>query len=323
MSRTIDDIMRIYSLRQNKAIDEQKKRKENLYERVPRLKEIEKELNMIGIEMAKNTLSGSVEAIENIKLKYDNLQIERKGILKNTGFPEDYLDIKYECSDCSDTGFLKDGSKCSCFKNMIIANKYSQSNLEDILERENFSKFDLNVFSDHEVEGEEHTTRENMAIHLSTAQSFCYNFKKNDLENLLLYGPTGNGKTFLINCIAKNILDKGYSVIYQTSFQLFDTIKKYRFSSAGSELDESDYKAIFEADLLIIDDLGTELVNSFTISELFNIINTRILNRKKTIISTNLSPIEINKTYTDRIFSRITKHYEKLRFYGKDLRWQV
>lgn len=317
---SIDDILREYSLKQNRAIDNQNQRKEELYKIIPRLKEIEKEQNLFGIKMAKVVLIGNKEELNKLKNEYEKLSEEKSILLKQNGYSENYLDIVYECNKCNDTGYLDDGNRCVCLKNKIVESKYNQSNLKDVLSRENFNTFNPDVFSDEKIEGEKFTQRENMALNKASAESFCYNFKKDNNHNLLLYGPTGNGKTFLINCIAKNILDKGYTVIYQTSFQLFDTIRKYRFANNTSELNESDYNTIFEADLLVIDDLGTELTNTFTISEFFNIVNTRILNRKKTIISTNLTPGELSRIYTDRVFSRIANYYESLPFYGKDIR---
>ena len=138
----------------------------------------------------------------------------------------------------------------------------------------------------------------------------------------MFYGDTGLGKTFMCNCIAKSLLDKGHLVIYQTAFKMFEIIEDYKFKNADSHISKENYENLFDCDLLIIDDLGTELTNSFTNSELFNILNTRLLSGKKTIISTNLSPMQLGSNYAQRIFSRLFDRFKMVKFIGKDLRWE-
>ena len=154
-------------------------------------------------------------------------------------------------------------------------------------------------------------------------EKFVLDFNKENDENLLFYGSTGLGKTFMSNCIAKSLLDKGYVVIYQTSFKILEIIQDYKFrKDTNNKLSDEDYKNLFDCDLLIIDDLGTELNNSFTSGEIFNIVNTRLVSGKKTIISTNLSPYQLGKTYTQRILSRILDKFKLIKFIGTDLRWE-
>ena len=158
---------------------------------------------------------------------------------------------------------------------------------------------------------------------LAICDDFIFNFDKDDDKNLIFYGNTGLGKTFMSSYIAKRILDKGYTVIYQTAFKMFDIIKEYQFKTEDSTITKDDYENLFSCDLLIIDDLGTELTNSFTVSELFIILNTRLINGKKTIISTNYDIYQIAEVYTQRIFSRIFDKFEAVEFIGKDVRWDV
>ena len=228
------------------------------------------------------------------------------------------MDYRYQCSHCSDTGYIGH-KKCACFRQRLIDSAYRQSNLGAVLTRENFSTFDIDLFSDEKYEGYPKTPRQNMMDILSRCESFAHNFDS-DSENLLFYGGTGLGKTFMCNCIAKKLLDKGKAVLYLTAFKLFKILEEYRFRPEDARLDQDLLDFIFSCDLLIIDDLGTELANSFTTAELFNIINSRILERKKTIISTNLQPEELIDTYSQRVFSRISAHYTALEFYGRDLR---
>ena len=248
--------------------------------------------------------------------------MEKAFLLTEGNISADYLDLTYDCLNCKDTGYLDDGQRCSCMKQMLINRAYKMSNLESVLDKENFKTFDIKVFSNDPFEGEKLSPRENMMEILSYAEGFIGNFRENNGENLLFYGTTGLGKTFLCNCIAKALLDKNKIVIYQTAFTILDILEKRRFRKDISDITEYDYSLLFDGDLLIIDDLGTEVSNTFTNAEIFNIVNTRLLAGKKTIISTNLTPNEISEIYTDRVFSRILDKFIPLKFYGKDLRWE-
>ena len=196
------------------------------------------------------------------------------------------------------------------------------SNIGNLLNKENFQTFNIEVFSDNKFPGEDLTTRENMTDIVGLAEGFISNFEEDNGENLLFYGTTGLGKTFLCNCIAKALLDKNKTVIYQTAFTILDILEKRKFGKDSNQVNDYQYNLLFSADLLIIDDLGTEVSNAFTNAEIFNIVNTRIISGKKTLISTNLTPKEITEIYTDRIFSRILDKFIPLKFYGKDLRWE-
>jgi len=248
------------------------------------------------------------------------LKQEKAFLLTENNVPIQYLEEQYHCTQCQDRGFLTTGSKCSCLKQQLINKAYSMSNLTDILTKENFQSFNIDLFSNDPVAGQDMSPRENMLQIANVCEGFVFNFEKYNEENLLFYGPTGLGKTFLTNCIAKALLDKGKIVVYQTAFKIFEVLEAIRFHNAQ---DKSSYQLLFDADLLIIDDLGTEITNTFTNSELFNIINSRLLANKKTIISTNLTLKDIMTNYDDRIFSRLFSKYTLLKFYGKDLRWQT
>lgn len=323
----INEILREYEKKRDKALYEQKLRQNEVYSKIPRLKEIDKLISKTGLMISKAIINNPQDynyKIEEIKNKLEELKREKAILLTENNIPLEYLDINYECNKCKDTGFLKDGSKCSCFKQALINRAYKMSNLEHILHKENFQTFDINIFSDKPFENEKITPRENMQNILSICEGFVFNFDEDNEENLLFYGTTGLGKTFMCNCIAKALLDKGKIVIYQTAFKILEIIEEYRFRR-NSNKDEYklDYELLFDADLLIIDDLGTELVNTFTNTEIFNIVNSRLIKGNKTIISTNLSPMEISNTYTDRIFSRILSKFTPIRFFGPDLRWEA
>ncbi|NLW22614.1 MAG: ATP-binding protein [Tissierellia bacterium] len=318
------EILREYEKKRDRAIFEQRIRTEKVYKRVPKIKEIDKAIMETGLTMSKAVIEDPENYEENIKKAKDRiekLKMEKAYLLTENNIPLDYLDVNYECDKCSDTGFLPEGDKCSCLKQALINKGYEMSNIKNILEKENFQTFDINIFPDEPMEGETMTPRENMANITSICEGFVNNFDEDNGENLLFYGPTGLGKTFMCNCIAKALLDKNKIVIYQTAFKILEIIERRRFGRDEDRFNDWEYDLLFKADLLIIDDLGTEISNAFTNAEIFNIVNTRLLNNSKTIISTNLTPKEISQVYTDRVFSRILERFIPLRFFGPDLRY--
>lgn len=323
MQTFIHEILREYEDKRNRARASKEKRLQEVYEKVPRIKEIDNELQKTGISISKALIKGvdnPEKTIESFKSKLDQLKQERAILLTENNIPLQYLDDNFTCNQCKDTGFVSSGQKCRCFKQQLITKAYNMSNLSNVLKKENFQHFNLDLFSDEPVEGQSLTPKQNMMNILNICEGFTFNFDEDNEENLLFYGETGLGKTFLTNCIAKALLDKGKIVIYQTSFKLLEILEDLRFKNNN---DKEKYNLLFEADLLIIDDLGTEMTNTFTNSELFNIINSRLLSNKKTIVSTNLSPMEMMTRYDDRIFSRLFSKFTVLHFFGKDLRWET
>lgn len=321
----VREIMRNYEKKRNKALADQKTRIEEVYTRVPRIRDINEAISKTGVLISKEILKNPdnfQEKIDEIKEKMEDLKREKAILLTENNIPLEYMDINYECNKCKDTGFLETGNKCNCFKQALINNAYEMSNLEHMLKKENFNSFNINMFSDEVFEDEELTPRQNMMEILNVSEGFCLNFDADNEENLLFYGTTGLGKTFMCNCIAKALLDKGKIVVYQTAFKILELIENHKFNKGPSISDEQ-YNQLFNADLLIIDDLGTELTNTFTNTEVFNIVNSRLIKGSKTIISTNLKPMEMFNTYTDRVFSRILSKFTPLRFYGPDLRWET
>ena len=237
--------------------------------------------------------------------------------MQEHGLTSDYLKPVYHCPDCKDTGYVN-GRRCHCFEQAAINLVYTQSNLKEILERENFSTFSFDYYSADDINPA--TGRSSLET-ARDAVAKCHDFIDHfdsTFSNLYLYGDTGIGKTFLSNCIAKELLDTGHSVIYFTSFQLFELL------SIGAPADKwnlhQQYEALLDSDLLILDDCGTEVSNTFTVSRLFQLLNERALLRKSTIISTNLSIREFRDVYSERIFSRITSSYTLLKLTGSDIR---
>lgn len=295
-------------------------RKSEAYENIPELKEIDDEIITSSIKQAKLLLSEDNSSLDHLKDSILDLSMRKVELLCEHGYPRNYLSPSYSCENCKDTGYIEN-EKCQCFKQAIVNLVYSQSNIKVAIERENFDTFSYDYYPNSYVDHATNLTPlDNVKKIVSTCKSFINNFDT-DYANILLYGNTGVGKTFLANCIAKELLDSSHTVIYLTAFQLFDILEKNKFDR-GSEKEEAanQFDYILSCDLLIIDDLGTELNNSFVTSQLYLCINERHLSQKSTIISTNLSWDNLNQNYSERIFSRITSNYMLLKLVGDDIR---
>lgn len=317
------EILKDYDKLQTESKKDLIEKQSKIYKIIPQIKEIDTMLSLSGVKITKAILlnpNDSNVLIKNLKLKNDELINEKKRLLKENGFPDDYLTLKYKCSKCKDTGYI-DNEICKCMKQKLIDKAYEQSNLKDILEKENFKTFNLAYYPDIKTQAEGISPKANIIKIINTCKRFIKEFD-NSSSNLLFYGTTGLGKTFLCNCIAKEILDMGKTVLYLTAFQLFKMVETQKFNKNPDDdiLKYLDY--ILDVDLLIIDDLGTEMGTIVTHSELYNLINLRLLNEKSTIISTNLSPTNLKDTYSERILSRIQGRYILLKFLGNDIRIQ-
>lgn len=313
----------IFQQRRDQAHHDLENRRREIYEAVPAIRSIDQQINKLGLSIAMAALKNPENAeleMKAIEAEIKTLKQDKLILLTDMNIPHDYLELKYQCDQCEDTGFLN-GTPCACYKKELIKVSYETANISKVLERENFSTFDINIFSDEFDENFKTTPRAHMKETLSLCESFVFNFEQPNRQNFVFYGQTGLGKTFLCNCIAKALLDKNHTVIYQTAFRIIDIISQYRFSNQKTESMRLAYEMLLSCDLLIIDDLGTEMINSFSTTELFNIINTRLLHEKKTIISTNFTPQQMTEVYSDRITSRLFGGYDFIAFFGKDLRW--
>lgn len=313
-------ILREYDMKQFRARHELESRKSSLYAKLPILKQLDDEMVTNSIRSAKLAIMGDDAAIDQLKKENLDLSMRKTEVLLEHGYCADYLSPRYECKDCEDTGYIGT-EKCHCFKQAIVDLVYSQSNIKSVLKKENFSSYSLDYFSDTDIDKTTNLTpRANAQRVLSIAKNFVASFDQ-VYRNILLYGNTGVGKTFLSNCIAKELLDSGHTIIYLTSFQLFDILEKQAFQKDEEGVEANNQlNYILDCDLLIIDDLGTELSNSFTNTKLFLVINERHLRSKSTIISTNLPIDSIKSNYSERIYSRITSDYMCLKLFGDDIR---
>ncbi len=328
-NQILNNLLKEYDKKRIKAELDLEERKESLYSSIPRLKQIEDELNNYAINTAKELLLNNNSSLENLHNKIEDLKNEKNEILLKNNLPLNYLKPIYECNICNDTGYvLKNNYKtelCNCLKQKLLNISYNKSNMSN-LDKENFNTFNEDLFSD-EVDISKYklniSPRRNIINIKEKCIEFVENFSNLEQKNLLFTGNTGLGKTFMTNCIANELLKKGKTVLYQTAPVLLDTIIDNKLNK---QRDEEFYKNVLEVDLLIIDDLGTECMNSMKLSELFTIINTRLLNLNsrstKTIISTNLNLNNIFSNYEERIGSRIAGFYDIYYFFGDDLRFK-
>lgn len=314
-----EQLMSKYYERQLKTNHLMESRLQEVQEAIPEFDKLNEEIRVLSYKHAASRLKGSLDSLD-LSDEIKRITDKKICLLKEHGFPGDYLKPVYECEDCQDTGYI-DGVKCHCFEKAIVRFLYSQSNLQDVLEYENFSYFNLGYYPDDYTEPATGLTPQaNMKKILEKVKTFLSEFPSGS-ENLLLYGNTGVGKTFLTNCIAKELLDRSYTVVYLTSLKLFDILETYKFDRDLSQTEKNaSLSYILSSDLLIIDDLGTELNNSFTSSQLYHCIDARLTNHHSTIISTNLSFDDLREQYSERIFSRITSNYSLLKITGDDIR---
>lgn len=314
-----DQFMHIYEQRRLNNEYRRRKRYEDIIKQIPEIKILDDSISSLSVQQGRKLLEGDSLALEDLKEKLHELSQKKTRLLKDKGYPADYLDLHYTCPDCRDTGYIG-SKKCHCFQKAVIDLLYTQSNLQDILKKENFGTCSLEYYSGSHIDPlTGRSSLEAMQIALRSCHEFVDTFSY-EFRNLLLYGDTGVGKSFLSHCIAKELLDQSFSVIYFTAARLFDIFAKNTFRR--EEESALDYEHIYNCDLLIIDDLGTEMSNRFTVSQLFVCLNERILRQKSTLISTNLALEDLKNIYSERIFSRITSSYTVLRLTGDDIRIQ-
>ena len=312
-----EEIMRGYQSRQLQNQHLTQERWNAIYTKFPQLKSINDQIASLSVEAARKRLNNDISGCQHLKDRIEALREEKRVLLKSNGFDEDILEPIYTCKDCKDTGYSS-GGKCHCFKQKIINVVYSQSNIKNILAQENFNTFSYKYYSGDKIDPATGlSSLEIVRVAVEKCRFFIDDFG-NSAKNIFFYGDTGVGKTFLSNCIAKELLAKGYSVIYFTAFQLFDILSKGVFDRDADAI--AAHQNIFDCDLLIIDDLGTELTNNFSSSQFFSCLNERILRKKSFIISTNLSLQELRDRYSDRIFSRITSNFKLCKITGPDIR---
>lgn len=315
-----EQIMRSYDQTRQRNHALHLKRQEEIYQKIPEIKKIDQKIAVQSIQAGKKMLfKKDKHTLRNLHTENMELSMEKVELLVSHGYDPDYLNPIYDCPLCKDTGYI-DNEKCQCLKQAIVRSVYHQSNIHAKLQEENFQTFSYEYYDDTPLYPNLPTPRQNIVSIVEKCMEFIQTFQTNPGQNILFLGNVGVGKTFLTNCIAKELIDESYTVIYLTSFQMVEIFENYRFHRNDRSETEYTVDYILNCDLLIIDDLGTELTNTFVISQLFLCINERLLKKKSTIISTNLSLSELSKTYYERIVSRITESYLICNIYGDDIR---
>ncbi len=288
-------------------------RLQRIYSSYPELKEYDDEIAVAGLDLAFAGVRGTDGS--SLKAKYDELTASREKFISEKGIDPSYREQIYTCPVCRDTGYIvkEDGpaEKCGCFKKRESEILLEESGMSGILEKNNFSVMRTDLMDD-----------ENKA-HFLKAVDLCRDFIATfdtDYRNIMFCGTVGTGKSFLSACIASELLASYHSVVYMSAKTLFDSLAEAQFAKGDAAEAAALRDRIYDCDLLIIDDLGTEMTNSFVGTELFTIINERFNARRSVIISTNLELPLLRDRYSDRIFSRITGSYDVLKMCGPDLR---
>lgn len=301
-----------FEKKRKKSEDTQKRHLLEVYAQIPELKALDYELSSTGLQILGATLQGKEgleERIAAIKKKNKELQKKRASLLISKGFDENYTEQVFECEKCRDEGYVNE-KMCSCLRNALITKQLEASGVGQLISGQSFENFSLDMYPS--------DVREGMACLFDDLKEYALSFSK-DSSNLLFVGGTGLGKTHLSTAIAKTVIEKSFYVVYETATNIFSDFESDRFRDryAGEEPVAKKY---MECDLLILDDLGTEVVTNFTVSCLYNLINTRLNKRLPIILSTNLNSAEIRKLYNDRITSRLFGDFEIKVFRGTDNR---
>jgi len=298
------------------SIDTQEQRIKEAEAKIPQLGEVNRSLSMTGLKIMGEAMAHTLneERLSEIREEYEDLAARKRNLLLAFGFPEDYIDIKYHCPLCSDTGYVGI-DMCKCLKRELVLASLESSGLSSLIRNQSFGTFSLDYYQNND--------RVNMTKVVNTMKGFAETFSPKNGESWLFIGPTGLGKTHLSTAVAVELIKKGFDVVYESTQQIMTDYETVRFSSGyASDREMPDLTRYTEADLLIMDDLGTEMTTQYTISCLYNIVNTRINRNLSTIISTNLTQKELRERYSDRITSRLFGEYHPVVFTGNDVRFQ-
>ncbi|MCR5627926.1 MAG: ATP-binding protein [Lachnospiraceae bacterium] len=305
-----NDIMHEYQVTRFHNENTHEARVREVEQKISGFSALSDEIRDLALSSAKNFIAGDENALKDVSRKIEDLSAKKKALLKQNGFPEDYLSPIYNCPLCKDTGYIGN-ERCACLKKRIAHVKYDQSNITEILKDENFEKFNIDIYSPDVVP--------DMQKVYNGAAEYVKNFSE-DSGSLLFLGPVGSGKTFMTNCIVKGLLDKGVNCLYFSSFNLFRLLSDATFGKTNAIDSAQLHEDLYTCDVLIIDDLGTELPNSLVRSQFFTILNERMIRKHPVIISSNLSLEKIKSSYSERSFSRLLSTSDLYMFKSADIR---
>lgn len=312
MKNYYNEVCDLYREKYKRAWLASEEKKAFLREKIPQLSEIDAALSKTGIKVFAASMGGGddvKEKVAEIREENERLHAKRRALLRENGYPEDYSDIKYECEKCSDTGFVGI-EMCSCMKSAISHARLADSDMGELAKSQSFDNFSMKYYGGADLN--------NIKQNYSSLKAFAEGFTADTYENWLLIGATGLGKTHLSTSVGVTVINRGFDVIYKSVQSMFEDFETVQFRGGEDAL----CRRYFDCDLLIIDDLGVELTNQFTVSCLYNVVNSRINARRCTVINTNLTQSELREKYADRITSRLFGEYKPLLFSGVDVRRQ-
>lgn len=303
---TVNEALNIKDAKRTQLLNEADDRRRELHMRLREIALIDKK-----IELSFSRIMAG-ESVDVVSADTEKLNEERARILASAGYESDYDEPKFECSYCKDSGYVGGLKLCQCVKSMVANSKFAKSRLASGLVDKTFENFDLGYYSQQNGE------RTQMEVILNGCKRYVKAFPDNSSAGLLFVGNTGLGKTHLSAAIANEIANRGFSVVYESAQQIYDTCDAVRFN----RMDISEKAKYENCSLLIIDDLGAECITQFSVSSMVSLIDLRIVKGKQTIISSNLSPANIQKLYGERLYSRLVGEFNTLQFVGKDIRMQ-
>ncbi|MBP3375708.1 MAG: ATP-binding protein [Clostridia bacterium] len=292
-----------------------KLRRAEIHAALPEIEEIDRKLRLTGLRIFEATMRSDKAELERINQENSSLMAKRAEIMTEAGFAPDYTEIKYECEECGDTGTV-DNRMCKCMRKKLIEAGIKSSGMSELIKKQSFENFSLDYYK----QNPENYRR--MSAILDVMKKYAESFSPETSGNIAMFGGTGLGKTHLSSAVAAVLIENGNDVYYTSATNMFADFEEKRFGSSASYDVTGDVSQYFSCDLLIIDDLGAEMINQFTVSCLYNVINTRINRKKPTMLSTNLTQEEFKKKYWDRISSRVIGEYLVLPFFGEDIRWK-
>lgn len=321
-SEIITTLQGEYALKRERNQRQLEERERRVRERSPEIGRLLDENRALLMDSSRAALKNPAKAREIMERARARAQQNRSrmgDLLEAAGFPRDALELQYDCPECRDTGYVGQPVKrfCKCFERRMMSLAYENANMAG-LEQQCFENSNLTIFPDEPTELGINQRRM-MAYAFQYGEEYAQNFPDNSKRNLLLFGPSGLGKTYLLNCIARRVLDRGFSVLKVTAYRMLEGMRKAHMG----EDDQGELRMMMECELLLIDDLGTEpLLRNVSLEYLFTLFNERMVNRRHTVVATNLTPNDILARYNERIYSRMVDQESTriFQFAGRDVR---